>query len=58
MHTIHRGSSVSFEEKLENPCPTCFMMMQATEYRRMSSHRLHLPIGFDAQTDKPPPTWF
>jgi hypothetical protein len=24
----------------------------------VSSHRLHSLIGFEAQTDKPPPTWF
>jgi hypothetical protein len=47
-----------FEAKLGNPTPTCFTMKQATGCRRVSSHRLHPVIGFEAQTDKPPPTWF
>jgi hypothetical protein len=45
----------SFEAKLENPSPTCFVMKQGTECRRVSSQRLHPLIGFEAQTDKPPP---
>jgi hypothetical protein len=33
-------------------------MKQAIGCRRVSSHHLHPLIGFEAQTDKPPPTWF
>jgi hypothetical protein len=57
MHPHHR-SFASFEAKLENRMSTCFMMKQAVGCRCMSSHRLYLIIDFEAQTDKPPPTWF
>jgi hypothetical protein len=33
-------------------------MKQAVGYRRVFSHRLHLLIDFEAQTDKPPPLNF
>jgi hypothetical protein len=33
-------------------------MKQSTGCQHVSSHRLHPLIGFDAQIDKPPPTWF
>jgi hypothetical protein len=33
-------------------------MKQAVGYRRVFSHRLHLLIDFEAQTDKPPPLSF
>jgi hypothetical protein len=56
--TTHRRSSASFEAKLGNPSLTCFMMKQAIGCRRMSSHHLHPLISFEAQTDKPPLTWF
>jgi hypothetical protein len=58
MCTTCRHSFASFEAKLGNPSPTCFMMKQATECQRVSSHHLHPLIGFEAQSDKPPPTWF
>jgi hypothetical protein len=45
-------------EKLENPSLTCFMTKQSARCWRVPSHRLHPLIGFEAQTDKPPPTWF
>jgi hypothetical protein len=57
-YTIWRRSSVSFETKLENHSPTCFTMKQATECRRVSSHRLYLLIDFEAQADKPHPPDF
>jgi hypothetical protein len=53
-----RAPPASFEAKLGNPCPTCFMMKQAAGSRRVSSHCLRPLIGFEAQTEKPPPTWF
>jgi hypothetical protein len=53
-----RRSFASFEAKLGNPSPTCFATKQAVECRCVSSHRLHPLISFEAQTDKPPPTWF
>jgi hypothetical protein len=56
--TTRRHSSASFEAKLEIPSPTCFPTKQAIRCRRVSSHHLHLLISFEAQTDKPPPTWF
>jgi hypothetical protein len=56
--TTHRHSFASFEAKLKNPSLTCFTMKQAAGYRRMSSHCLYPLIGFEAQTDKPPLTWF
>jgi hypothetical protein len=34
------------------------VMKQAARCRRVSSHHLHPLIGFEPQTDKPPPTWF
>jgi hypothetical protein len=55
MCTIRRRSSTSFEEKLGKPSPTCFVTKQAARYRHVSSHHLHLLIGFEAQTNKPPP---
>jgi hypothetical protein len=58
MCTTRRHSFASFEAKLGNPSPTCFMMKQATGCRCVSSHRLHLLISFEVQTDKHPPTWF
>jgi hypothetical protein len=36
---------------------TCFATKQAAWCRCVSSHRLHPLIGFEVQTDKPPPTW-
>jgi hypothetical protein len=57
-YTIYRRSSTSFEAKLENPSSTCFVMKQPSGCRRVSSHHLHPLIGFEAQTDKPAPTWF
>jgi hypothetical protein len=56
--TIHCRSSANFEAKLGNPSLNYFEMNQANRCRRMSSHRLHPPNGFEAQPDKPPPTWF
>jgi hypothetical protein len=57
VHQPHH-TSTNFEAKLENPSLTRFMSKQATRCRHVSSHHLHPPIGFEAQTDKPPPTWF
>jgi hypothetical protein len=56
--TTRRRSSASFKTKLGNPMPTCFVTKQAAGCRCMSSHRLHPLIGFEAQIDKHPPTWF
>jgi hypothetical protein len=56
--TTHYHSFTSFEVKLWNPSSTCFSTKQAARCQRMSSHRLHPLIDFEAQTDKPPPTWF
>jgi hypothetical protein len=56
--TIHRHFFTKFEVKLGNPSPTCFTMKQAVGCRRVSPHRLHLVIGFEAQIDKPPPLDF
>jgi hypothetical protein len=58
MCTTHRRSFTNFEAKLGNHCPTCFVMKQAIVCRCVSPHRLHPLIGFEAQTDKPPSTWF
>jgi hypothetical protein len=55
--TRHR-SSASFEAKLGNPNLTFFVMKQAARWWCVSSHRLHMLISFEAQTDNPPPTWF
>jgi hypothetical protein len=55
--TCHRYFA-SFEVKIGNPSPTCFTMKQAIGCRRVSSRRLHPLIDFEAQIDKPPPTWF
>jgi hypothetical protein len=56
--TIHHRSTASFEAKLWNPSPTCFMTKQATGCRHMTSHHLHPLISFEAQTKKPPPLGF
>jgi hypothetical protein len=56
--TSHRRSSSSFEVKLGNPSPTFFEMNQVVVCRCVSSHHLHPLMGFEAQTDKPSPTWF
>jgi hypothetical protein len=58
MCTTRRRSFASFEPKLGNSSPTCFAMKQATGCWCVSSQRLHLLIGFEAQTNKSPPTWF
>jgi hypothetical protein len=58
MRIIHRRSFPNFEAKLENLSLTYFTIKQATRCRRISSHRLHSLIGFEAQTDKPPPLGF
>jgi hypothetical protein len=42
----------------KNPSPTCFATNQATGCWCVSSHYLHPLVGFEAQIDKPPPTWF
>ena len=47
-------SFANFEAKLGNPSATYFAPKQAARCRRVSPHRLHPPIGFEAQTDKPP----
>jgi hypothetical protein len=46
--TTRRRSFTSFEAKLENPSLTCFVMKQATGCQRVSSHRLHPLIDFEA----------
>jgi hypothetical protein len=51
-------SITSFEAKLRTSRLTCFKMKQAARCQCVSSHHLHPLIGFEAQTDKPPPTWF
>jgi hypothetical protein len=56
--TTRSHSFASFQAKLENPSPICFTMKQPARCQCVSSHRLHPLIGFEAQTDKPPPTWF
>jgi hypothetical protein len=56
--TTRCRSSSSFEAKIGNPSPNCFIMKQAVGYRRVSSYRLYPLIGFEAQTDKPPPHGF
>jgi hypothetical protein len=56
--TIHHHTFTSFEAKLGNPNPTSFTTKQAAGCQRVSSHCLHLLIGFEAQTDKPPPLSF
>jgi hypothetical protein len=56
--TIRRRSSTRFEAKLGNSSPTCITMKQAAGCRCVSALRLHPVIGFEAQTDKPPPTLF
>jgi hypothetical protein len=58
MCTTHRCSSTSSKAKLGNPSPTCFAMKQAIGCQHVSSHHPYLLIGFEAQTDKPPPTCF
>jgi hypothetical protein len=58
MWCTRRSTFTNFEAKLGNLSPTCFPMKQATGCRGVFSHRLHPHIGFEAQTDKPPPTWF
>jgi hypothetical protein len=58
MCTTCRHSFTSFEAKLENPSLTCFTIKQAVGCQRVSSHHLHPLIDFEAQADKPPPTWF
>jgi hypothetical protein len=57
MCTTRRRSFASFEAKLGNSSSTCFAMKQTIRCRHMSSHHLHPIISFEAQTDKPPPTW-
>ena len=54
MCTIRCRSTASFVAKLGNPCVTCFAPKQAARCRRVSPHRLHSPVGFEAQTNKPP----
>jgi hypothetical protein len=58
MCITRRRSFINFEAKLGNPSLTFFVMKQATGCWRVSSHLLHPRIGFEAQTDKPPPTLF
>jgi hypothetical protein len=58
MCTTRHYSFANFEAKLGNTSPTCFVTKQATGCRHVSSYRLHPLISFEAQIDKPPPTWF
>jgi hypothetical protein len=44
--------------KLGNPSTTCFTPKQDDGCRRVSRHRLHLPIDFEAEINKPPPLGF
>jgi hypothetical protein len=57
---MHYPSSClcSFKAKLGNPTPTRFAPKQAAECQHVSSHRLHPPIYFEAQIDKPSPLGF
>jgi hypothetical protein len=56
--SIRHRSFTSFEATLGNPSLTCFTMKQTSRCRCVFSHRLYLLIGFEAQTDKPPPLGF
>jgi hypothetical protein len=49
MCTTRHRSFTSFKVKLENPSLICFVVKQATRYRRVFTHRLHPLIGFEVQ---------
>jgi hypothetical protein len=56
--TTRCRSFTSLEAKLGNASLTCYVTKQVVGCRHVSSQCFHPLIGFEAQNDKSPSTWF